>query len=588
MLQMPAKAKHSTLAFFIVEMILQPSGANLALVIGNGNYSEKKNQLDHAVDNAQEFSDKLTALDFQVTFKKNAGKLMKHIIAAFIEKIKNGDLVLFYFCGHGCQADGTNFFMHVDDSDIADEADVPAFGIDVEKTMELLARKVNSNAMIFIADCSWPYTFKGPVAGRAPVNAKSFGEMKTTPDGAIILLAGAPDETPADALKIGYQRLFTKQLIETISQENISITNLFRSIGQSMQSKGKQAPRLLTTTKVPEDWKISLNDTTLEVPNCVHNGKWESNAYTIAGGYGPGSACDMLHYPKGIRLDADENLLIADSSNHRIVKYYSGAKKGIKIDGNNISGYGDPCLCGPSGLNIHKPSKTLVICDYHNMRVITYMMRLCKCGRKIVGNEKCCEKSPKKKTFRKTVIRNIKCGGVAIDKEGNVYVSDTNRHEVRRYNADDWMETVVAGGKGQGSRSSQLNHPTYIFVGNDQSVYVSDTWNDRVMRWRKGAKEGTLVAGGHGKGDDRNQLFCPTGLLVDQFNAVYVADYWNHRVMRWRNGDRQGTVIAGGHGPGDSENQLNNPEGIAFDPQGNLYIADSNNHRIQKFYFQKK
>ncbi|CAF3391255.1 unnamed protein product [Rotaria socialis] len=296
----------------------------------------------------------------------------------------------------------------------------------------------------------------------------------------------------------------------------------------------------------------------------------------------------MLHYPKGIRLDADENLLIADSSNHRIVKYYSGAKKGIKIDGNNISGYGDPCLCGPSGLNIHKPSKTLVICDYHNMRVITYMMRLCKCGRKIVGNEKCCEKSPKKKTFRKTVIRNIKCGGVAIDKEGNVYVSDTNRHEVRRYNADDWMETVVAGGKGQGSRSSQLNHPTYIFVGNDQSVYVSDTWNDRVMRWRKGAKEGTLVAGGHGKGDDRNQLFCPTGLLVDQFNAVYVADYWNHRVMRWRNGDRQGTVIAGGHGPGDSENQLNNPEGIAFDPQGNLYIADSNNHRIQKFYFQKK
>jgi hypothetical protein len=87
--------------------------------------------------------------------------------------------------------------------------------------------------------------------------------MKTTPDGAIILLAGAPDETPIGALKMDYQRLFTKQLLASITQENVSITNLFRNIGQNMLSEGKQAPRLLTTTKVPEDWQISLIDTTL-------------------------------------------------------------------------------------------------------------------------------------------------------------------------------------------------------------------------------------------------------------------------------------------------------------------------------------
>ncbi len=141
-------------------MILQPSGVNLALVIGNGKYSQNKNQLDHAVENANELSNKLKDIDFEVTFEKNAGKLMKHSIANFANKIKNGDLVLFYFCGHGCQAEGRNFFMTVDDSDIVDEADVPAFGIDVEKTLQLLAQKVNSNAMIFIADCSWPYSFE--------------------------------------------------------------------------------------------------------------------------------------------------------------------------------------------------------------------------------------------------------------------------------------------------------------------------------------------------------------------------------------------------------------------------------------------
>jgi len=174
-----------------------------------------------------------------------------------------------------------------------------------------------------------------------------------------------------------------------------------------------------------------------------------------------------------------------------------------------------------------------------------------------------------------------------MDDEGSLYVSDTERHEVRRYRPGKKYGTVVAGGNGQGRRLHQLNHPTYICIGDNQSVYVSDSWNDRVMRWDKGAKEGVIVAGGNGKGKNRTQLDHPAGVLVDQLGTVYVADHWNGRVMRWRKHARQGDVIAGDKFlSGQYPNELNGPEGLAIDRYNNLYVADSNNHRIQRFDIQ--
>ncbi|CAF1590762.1 unnamed protein product, partial [Rotaria magnacalcarata] len=172
---------------------------------------------------------------------------------------------------------------------------------------------------------------------------------------------------------------------------------------------------------------------------------------------------------------------------------------------------------------------SLIICDRENRRVVRWSRRS--------GT-----------TQGEILIDNIYCWGLAMDEQRNLYVSDTRKDEVRRYQFGEKNGTLVVGGNG------------------------------------KGAKEGIVVAGGQGQGNALTQLSYPQGLFVDTLGTLYVTDALNHRVMRWTRGEKkQGTVIVGGNGFGAGPNQFYYPVGLSFDRHGNLYVVDSNNHRVQRF-----
>ncbi|CAF1213549.1 unnamed protein product [Rotaria magnacalcarata] len=438
----------------------------LALIIGNDEYNESYNKLENSKKNANDLSASLKTINFDVDTYVDLTrvKFHKHIIE-FSKKINDGDLILFYFAGHGFQFNDKNYFIP-SDAEIEVDKDVELFGIDAQRTLERFFKKNRSYATIFILDCCRPY------------------------------------------------------LLKNIEKSKI-------------------------------------------IPNIPRNAHWGLNAYTVAGGRGPGSTFNRLHFPKGLFVNQNQAIFIADSSNHRIMKYNRHAVIGQRLYGQRISGYRLDQLNDPSNVIFDINSKSFIICDNHNRRVLRYFHR--------------------RRPYVTTITENIQCYGVAMDNEGSIYVSNAERHEVRRYGADEPYGVVVAGGNGQGRRLQQLSHPTYIFVDKDQSVYVSDSWNDRVIKWSKDTKEGVIVAGGRGQGSNRTQLNNPTGIVVDRLGTVYVADQRNNRVMRWYDSASYGDVIAGGLIPGDHANQLNRPEGLAFDRLGNLFVADSSNHRIQLF-----
>ncbi|CAF2102353.1 unnamed protein product [Rotaria magnacalcarata] len=285
-----------------------------------------------------------------------------------------------------------------------------------------------------------------------------------------------------------------------------------------------------------------------------------------SGGNGEGSATNQLCYPASLFVDDDQTVVIADYWNHRIMQWKNGdTANGQVVASGRGQGRGLHQLYRPTDALIDKETDSLIICDWGNQRVLRWSRRS--------GT-----------TQGEILINNIACRGLAMDEQRYLYVSDTGKHEVRRYQLGEKIGTLVAGGNGKSDGLNQLNYPTYLFVDRQQNVYVSDNFNHRVMKWNKGATEGIVVAGGQGQGSALTQLYYSEGIFVDTVGALYVADTLNNRVMRWTQEDKKKvTAIVGGNGAGAGANQFSSPMSLYFDRHGNLYVADAGNHRVQRF-----
>ena len=298
--------------------------------------------------------------------------------------------------------------------------------------------------------------------------------------------------------------------------------------------------------------------------------KWKQQAKTIAGGNGQGDELNQLKHPRGIYVDhKQQSIYIADSDNHRIVKWKLGENDGDIVAGGNGEGGRIDQLNSPSDVIVDQNNKSLIICDWGNRRVVRWSLQ-----------------NP---TNKQVIIPNISCFGLMMNENGYLFVSDYEKHEVRRWRKDEIGEqgTIVAGGNGEGGQLNQLSWPTFLFIDREETVYVSDSDNHRVMKWLKGAREGIVVAGGQGQGNNLKRLNQAEGLIVNEVGDVYVADYGNNRIMCWSPGCEEGRVVFGGNGRGERSNQFSYPMGLSFDIKNNLYVGDCENHRIQQFSVDK-
>lgn len=180
---------------------------------------------------------------------------------------------------------------------------------------------------------------------------------------------------------------------------------------------------------------------------------------------------------------------------------------------------------------------------------------------------------------------------LALDATGNLYISDTGNHCVRRISNSGAIETVAGdgtagfGGDGGAAVRSRLNAPLGLAVAGDGTLFIADSGNNRIRRIRK---SGELRDPFIDSIPDAPIWRNPTGLAFASDGALLITDSDDQRVYRLEpDSGRVSTVagtgdagFAGDSGPAQSS-MWNRPAGIATAPDRATYVADSGNDRIR-------
>ena len=163
---------------------------------------------------------------------------------------------------------------------------------------------------------------------------------------------------------------------------------------------------------------------------------------------------------------------------------------------------------------------------------------------------------------------------VALDKAGNVYVSDEWLNRIAMFSSDG--EWLGAWGT-QGDADGEVDQPAGIAFDSEDNLYVVDTGNNRIQKF---TKDGQFLAkwGQEGSGD--GEIDMPWGIGLDADNNVYIADWRNDRIQKFAP-DGSFLMAFGESGPEDG--QFNRPADVAVDKEGLIYVADWRNDRVQVF-----
>lgn len=189
--------------------------------------------------------------------------------------------------------------------------------------------------------------------------------------------------------------------------------------------------------------------------------------------------------------------------------------------------------------------------------------------------------------------------GVCLDKAGNVYIADTDNHQVRRVAPDGKLHLVAGNGvpsdSGDGGPAERagLNTPTGVAVSGNGDLYIADYRNHRIRRVSAGVIT-TLAGDGHSgfSGDGgpaaEARLESPAELALGPDRQLFVLDSTSHRIRKIDLASGIITAFAGdgesrpsGDGGSPTKAGLGRPAGIAADAAGNVYVTDLESRQLR-------
>ena len=210
--------------------------------------------------------------------------------------------------------------------------------------------------------------------------------------------------------------------------------------------------------------------------------------HRCSGDGGPATAA-ALNEPAALAVDDRGNLYIADQSNNRVRKVDLNTGTITTVAGTGETGYtgdGMPAteagLSGPSGL-VLGPDGALYIADTFSGRIRRVDPETGMIGT-VAGDGGEYRFSGLPNEFSTSLSRPY---GIALDGAGNILLTDSDSHLIRRWDRKKKIITRLAGsgqaqfgGDGGDPLNGSLNYPFGVVVDDAGNVYIADTFNHRV------------------------------------------------------------------------------------------------------------
>lgn len=261
----------------------------------------------------------------------------------------------------------------------------------------------------------------------------------------------------------------------------------------------------------------------------------------FSGDAGAASAA-LLSAAQDVALDASGNLYVADTGNSCVRKIASDLTITTVAGRGTDAGDGGQAtsaqLSGPFAVTVDA-SGGLYIAEYGSSRIRQVSSKgviTTAAGNGTPGYSGDGAQATKAQLSGPT--------GVAVDAAGSLYIADPGNNRIRQVPSSGNITTFAGNGifsysgDGASARTAQLNGPRGVAADAAGNLFISDTRNHRVRRVSRSgvittvAGNGTAGYGGDGGQAANAQLNLPYGLAVDAPGNLFVADLQNNRVRK--------------------------------------------------------
>lgn len=329
-----------------------------------------------------------------------------------------------------------------------------------------------------------------------------------------------------------------------------------------------------------------------------------------------------LFAPRGITVDTDGRLWVADFRNHRVLRFDDASNKatGAAADGvlgkanftDDDSELSQTGIGFPYAVALDDAGNLFVGSSAHD-RVLMFAdaanLSDGAAATLVLGQD-----DFDTNTSAATIDRMAAPTGLVVDSSGNLFVADQGNHRILRFD-DAANKTTGADADavlGQpdfttvtsGISATTLNGPRALTVSSDGTLWVADTNNNRIIGFPDpgslpNGSAATLFLGqadldSSTAGLSQNELDTPRGLSLDSTDRLYVADSDNNRVVVFEKGLFQPDLTIGEKSTQQTGNNRYNSSGsgqkkkVVTDRKEVKFIAKiENDGNIDDQYFVK-